>query len=193
MTIQLKDIALFILSVACVLLLLSQCNSCEHTPKIADNSKVKLAIDSLAKQDKVTEIKQAPIVAKIDSIALLSKQLSIVKAKLYKAGHTTIVSNPCDLDSILYAYDNLYNSCDNELIAYREAIKSWRYLDSLKQNRLDLRGSQIDNYKIILKSDSMAIDSLIRSKKKYWNGFKHGFVSGTLLTATGLGALIIVK
>lgn len=163
------------------------CKGCERgCSVIPNNHKSDLkVIDSLDKQDKSNEIKQTPIVKKIDNIAILTAQLNIEKAKLYKAGRVTIVNNPCNLDSILNTYDSLYNSCEVESNSYKQAIRQWRYLDSLKQLRIDLRGLEIDRYKIIVKKDSLIIDSLTYSRKKYWRGFKHGFIIGSSIGAVG--------
>lgn len=36
----------------------------------------------------------------------------------------------------------------------------------------------------LVKSDSLKIDSLTKSKKKYWKGFKNGFIAGSVFTGS---------
>lgn len=38
------------------------------------------------------------------------------------------------------------------------------------------------NFYRIVKSDSLVIDSLTRSKKKYWRGFRNGVIAGSVIT-----------
>jgi len=40
------------------------------------------------------------------------------------------------------------------------------------------------NYAKICRIDSVKIDSLTKSKKKYWKGFKNGFIAGSVLTGS---------
>jgi len=47
------------------------------------------------------------------------------------------------------------------------------------------------NYVKVIQSDSIVIDSLTKSKKKFWRGFKYGYVAGVGSTAIGVGALLI--
>lgn len=49
----------------------------------------------------------------------------------------------------------------------------------------------VNNYEKVIYNDSLVIDSLKTSKKKYFKGFKHGFVTGVLVT--GVASLIILK
>ncbi len=46
-----------------------------------------------------------------------------------------------------------------------------------------------DTYKKIVYNDSLVIDSLKTSKKKYFKGFKHGFITGASLGVVG-GVLV---
>lgn len=45
----------------------------------------------------------------------------------------------------------------------------------------------------VVKSDSLVIDSLKRSKKKYFKGFKHGFASGVIISGVAGSLLILSK
>jgi len=47
------------------------------------------------------------------------------------------------------------------------------------------------NYAKIVYNDSIVIDSLVHSRKKFWKGFKYGFATGSILVGAGVGALII--
>lgn len=46
------------------------------------------------------------------------------------------------------------------------------------------------NFAKVVYNDSLVIDSLKRSKKKYFRGLKHGIIIGAGVTALGVGAII---
>ena len=60
--------------------------------------------------------------------------------------------------------------------------------DSIEINTLRLINN---NFAKIVHNDSLVIDSLKHSKKKYFKGFRHGFIAGTILVGGGIGALLI--
>lgn len=47
------------------------------------------------------------------------------------------------------------------------------------------------NFAKVVHNDSIIIDSLKHSKKKFWRGFKYGYITGAGTTAIGVGALLI--
>lgn len=62
----------------------------------------------------------------------------------------------------------LFNICDTVILT-----------DSIEIQTLKLINKK---FYALVKSDSLKIDSLTKSKKKYWKGFKNGFISGSVLT-----------
>lgn len=83
---------------------------------------------------------------------------TIIKWK-YRTLHDTI---PCEI-KLVY--------CDS--VIYRDSI-SISYKDSI----LSKYDSLYPKYQRLAKIDSLTIDSLSRSKKKFWKGFKLGFTIG---------------
>jgi len=55
------------------------------------------------------------------------------------------------------------------------------YTDSVEIQTLKLINKKFYD---LVKSDSLKIDSLTKSKKKYWKGFKNGFIAGSVLTGS---------
>jgi hypothetical protein len=86
---------------------------------------------------------------------------TIIKWK-YKTLHDTI---PCEI-KLIY--------CDS--VIYRDSI-SIIYKDSI----LSKYDSLFPKYQLLAKIDSCTIDSLTRSRKKFWKGFKVGFATGYVL------------
>lgn len=62
----------------------------------------------------------------------------------------------------------LFNICDTVILT-----------DSIEIQTLKLINKK---FYALVKSDSLKIDSLTKSKKKYWKGFKNGFIAGSVLT-----------
>lgn len=162
------------------------CNGCEHnTQTLTTDTKLKTTIDSARKADKATELLQPKVVAKIDSIALLTNKLKIANAKLYKSGRVTIVNNPCDTDSALSAYDSLYYATQSRSLHDSIAIDAWRYLDSLKQNRLDSRGIENKALNSLVEVVNHRNDSLrnIALPNEFKRGKRIGRLQGGIVTA----------
>ena len=109
---------------------------------------VQKSIDSV--QNEINLLK--PLERSSDSIR------TIIKWK-YRTLHDTI---PCEI-KLVY--------CDS--VIYRDSI-SISYKDSI----LSKYDSLFPKYQLLAKIDSLTIDSLNRSKKKFWKGFKLGFAIG---------------
>lgn len=152
MTIQLKDIALFILSVICVALLLSQCNSCTNSPKIADNKSIKDTIYKLQ--------------VKVDSIDVV---------RLKYVSKWRVLRDTINIRDTVQVVTAL-NKCDTIIKIDSTEIATLKII-----NR---------NFYKLVKSDSLVIDSLTRSKKKYWRGFKHGMLAGVAASTLIYGSVI---
>jgi hypothetical protein len=80
----------------------------------------------------------------------------------YKTLHDTI---PCEI-KLVY--------CDS--VIFRDSI-SIVYKDSI----LSKYDSLFPKYQLLARIDSCTIDSLTRSRKKFWKGFKVGFATGYVL------------
>ena len=115
------------------------------------NSHVKKQIDSI--HDEIELLK--PLEHSADSIRVITKWK-------YRTLHDTI---PCEI-KLVY--------CDS--VVYRDSI-SIIYKDSI----LSKYDSLFPKYQMLAKIDSCTIDSLIRSRKKFWKGFKVGFGTGYVL------------
>jgi len=70
-------------------------------------------------------------------------------------------------------------------------------LKTLNKNLVDInkdKSNMLHNRdNVIVKKDAI-IDSLTKSKKKYWKGFKHGFVAGAIaVESLNIGAGVLLK
>ena len=125
---------------------------CDNKVITPDNkAHVKKSIDSI--HDEIELLK--PLEHSADSIRVITKWK-------YRTLHDTI---PCEI-KLIY--------CDS--VIYRDSI-SIIYKDSI----LSKYDSLFPKYQMLAKIDSCTIDSLIRSRKKFWKGFKVGFVTGYVL------------
>ena len=71
----------------------------------------------------------------------------------------------------------LFDLCDTLIVTDSIEINTLRHINN--------------NFAKIVHNDSLVIDSLKHSKKKYFRGFKHGFIAGTILVGGGVGALLV--
>ena len=115
------------------------------------NSHVKKQIDSI--HDEIELLK--PLERSADSIRVITKWK-------YKTLHDTI---PCEI-KLVY--------CDS--VVYRDSI-SISYKDSI----IVKYDSLFPKYQLLAKIDSLTIDSLSRSNRKFWKGFKLGLGTGYVL------------
>ncbi|MFY8248314.1 MAG: hypothetical protein ACOVJ5_01280, partial [Gloeomargaritales cyanobacterium] len=70
-------------------------------------------------------------------------------------------------------------------------------LKTLNNNLIDINKDKTNmlynRNNVIVKKDAI-IDSLTKSKKKYWKGFKHGFVAGAIVVESlNIGARVLLK
>lgn len=105
-----------------------------------------------------------PLERSADSIRVITKWK-------YKTLHDTI---PCEI-KLVY--------CDS--VVYRDSI-SIIYKDSI----LSKYDSLFPKYQLLAKIDSCTIDSLIRSRKKFWKGVKVGFILGNITGAAGAASVL---
>ena len=109
---------------------------------------VQKSIDSVHNEIKLLK----PLEKQADSVRVITKWK-------YRTLHDTI---PCEI-KLVY--------CDS--VIFRDSI-SISYKDSI----LVKYDSLFPKYQLLAKIDSMTIDSLTRSKKKFWKGFKVGYTLG---------------
>lgn len=131
-----------------LIILIVLCKMCNNKVITPSANHVKKTIDSI--HDEIAILK--PLERSSDSIR------TVIKWK-YRTLHDTV---PCET-KLVY--------CDS--VIYRDSI-SISYKDSI----LSKYDSLYPKYQLLAKVDSCTIDSLTRSKKKYWKGFKLGFGIG---------------
>jgi len=70
-------------------------------------------------------------------------------------------------------------------------------LKTLNKNLVDINKDKSDmlyNRDNVIIQKDIKIDSLIKSKKKYWKGFKHGFMAGVIVVESlNIGAGVLLK
>lgn len=128
--------------------------------------------------------KPVEVVSKVDSTNIYKSQINALKDSIkhldtvrvkivnkyrYLKGKTDTI--PCDT-----LINMIVNVCDTIILN-----------DSIEIAKL----KQINTkYSYIVKNDSIVIDSLKHSRKKYWKGFKHGLIVGSIGTGIIFGSLI---
>ena len=163
----------FILILIIFALLYKQCDNKVITPP--SNSHVKKQIDSIHDEinDKKKDIEIFNKIAESkDSLIEKKHKPKWNKAK-QEAKNDSI---PCKetIVNLISACDSLVNAMDS-LNKENKKIKSeYRFIVS----KYD---SLFPKYQMLAKIDSCTIDSLIRSRKKFWKGFKVGFGTGYVL------------
>lgn len=128
--------------------------------------------------------KPVEVVSKVDSTNIYKSQINALKDSIkhldttrvklvtkyrYLKGKTDTI--PCDT-----LINMIVNVCDTIILN-----------DSIEIAKL----KQINTkYSYIVKNDSLIIDSLKHSRKKYWKGFKHGLIVGSLGGAILVGSTV---
>lgn len=160
----------------CIILLFIFLYKCKPEPKpIIDNSiKDTIAVNNLDLNIALANNKDLRIAN--DS---LSKLPTIYRTK-YKHFYDTIYKEAPD--TCHYYLSQLNRKCmildsinEQTISSYAEVLQSdlqvFAKYDKLNKSRIKQS-----------KNDSLVIDSLTHSKKKFWKGFKVGFVSGVIVT-----------
>lgn len=145
-------LALFILIMICIAL--RYCNS--KPPKEIIFNKVDLKVNDSLRQ-------------RIDTVV----KIKIVYKTKYKSFYDTLIVKAPDTCSTYLA-----------LLNYK-----CMQLDSINESVINTYGEVIESdlkvfsqYKKVIKSKDAIIDSISHSRKKFWLGFKYGFVSGAIVT-----------
>jgi hypothetical protein len=127
-------------------------------------------VDKLKQANKILEVQNEILMAK----ALIQADTAFKwKDRWHKAKsiHDTI---PCEEKLPI-----VINTCDSAIIAFER-------LNETKDSIISNDNTIIGNLKAVAKIDSVTIDSLTHSKKKYWKGFKLGL-------AVGFGGGVVVS
>lgn len=128
--------------------------------------------------------KHVEVVSKVDSTNIYKSQINALKDSIkhldttrvklvtkyrYLKGKTDTI--PCDT-----LINMIVNVCDTIILN-----------DSIEIAKLKLINTK---YSYIVKNDSVVIDSLKHSRKKYFKGFKHGLIVGSLGGAILVGSIV---
>jgi len=176
---------LFIATLLIFILLFKYCRNVEPSikPTIPDNKK-EIAKDNLDLQ--VTLANNKEMRKELDSL----KKLPPIYRTKYKHFYDTIYKDAPD--TCHYYLAQLNHKCmvldsinEATISSYAEVLQSdlQVFAKYEKLNKSRIKQSNID---------SLTIDSLTHSKKKYFKGFKHGFISGVIVSGViGVGSKFI--
>ena len=164
----LNNLSLFIIGLLLGCILLSNCSG-EDSKQPIDKS------DSLIKAN----------ISLLDSIKILNDSVAhldttrvktVIKYRYLKG---RIDSIPCDT-----FVTKIVQICDT--IIYNDSIE----IIALKQINTHFAQIIVNDNQIISNKNN-EIDSLKNSKKKYWKGFKHGLIAGSIGTTLIFGSVIL--
>lgn len=176
----LGKISLFFIGfiIAAILLL-----KCEGNTPIDNIDGLNSKYDSLSKE----VIKKDVITDSLNRVVL---GLDTVREKILHIYHVQKKTINVHDTVLMYKFVQI---CDSVIEVDSIQISS---LKTLNKNLVDVNKDKTDMLynrdNVILKKDAI-IDSLTKSKKKYWKGFKRGFVAGAIVVESlniGAGALL---
>ena len=177
----LGKISLFFIGFIIAAMLLLKCEG--NTPLDNINS-LNSRYDSLSK-----EVIKKDIIT--DSLNKVVSELDTVREKVLHIYHVQKkIINIHDTEWVV----KFIQICDSVIEVDSLEINT---LKTLNNNLIDINKDKTnmlynrDN--VIVKKDAI-IDSLTKSKKKYWKGFKHGFVAGAIVVESlNIGAGVLLK
>ena len=177
----LGKISLFFIGFIIAAMLLLKCEG--NTPLDNINS-LNSRYDSLSK-----EVIKKDIIT--DSLNKVVSELDTVREKVLHIYHVQKkIINIHDTEWVV----KFIQICDSVIEVDSLEINT---LKTLNNNLIDINKDKTnmlynrDN--VIVKKDAI-IDSLTKNKKKYWKGFKHGFVAGTIVVESlNIGAGVLLK
>jgi hypothetical protein len=157
---------------------------CEGNTPIDDMNGLNSRYDSLNKE----VIKKDAVT---DSLNKVVSELDTVREKVLHIYHVKKkIINIHDTEWVV----KFVQICDSVIEVDSLEINT---LKTLNNNLIDINKDKTnmlynrDN--VIVKKDAI-IDSLTKSKKKYWKGFKHGFVAGAIVVESlNIGAGVLLK
>lgn len=171
---------LFVFVVIAMILLLK----CEVTTPVDNIDGLNSRYDSLNKEI----IKKDAIT---DSLNKVVDKLDTVREKILHIYHVQKKTINIHDTVLMYKFVQI---CDSVIEVDSIQISN---LKTLNKNLVDINKDKSDmlynRENVIVKKDAI-IDSLTKSKKKYWKGFKHGFVAGAIVVESlNVGAGLLLK
>jgi hypothetical protein len=171
---------LFVFVVIAMILLLK----CEVTTPVDNIDGLNSRYDSLNKEiikkDAITDSLNK-VVDKLDTVREKILHIYHVQKKIINV-HDTI---------LMYKFVQI---CDSVIEVDSIQISN---LKTLNKNLVDINKDKSDmlyNRENVISKKDAIIDSLTKSKKKYWKGFKHGFAAGAIVVESlNVGAGLLLK
>jgi hypothetical protein len=157
---------------------------CEVTTPVDNIDGLNSRYDSLNKEI----IKKDAIT---DSLNKVVDKLDTVREKILHIYHVQKKTINIHDTVLMYKFVQI---CDSVIEVDSIQISN---LKTLNKNLVDINKDKSDmlynRENVIVKKDAI-IDSLTKSKKKYWKGFKHGFVAGAIVVESlNVGAGLLLK
>jgi hypothetical protein len=177
----LSKLALFFIGfiIAAVLLL-----KCEGNTPIDNTSVLNSRYDSLSKE----VVKKDAVTDSLNKVVL---GLDTVREKILDVYH--VKKKKKNIHDTVWV-TSFIQVCDSVITLDSTEISS---LKALNKNLVDINKDKSDmlyNRDNVITRKDVTIDSLIKSKKKYWKGFKHGFVAGSIvIESLNIGVGVILK
>ena len=171
---------LFVIVVMAMILLLK----CETTKPVDNIDGLNSRYDSLSKE----VIKKDVITDSLNKVVL---GLDTVREKILHVYHVKKKTINIHDTVLMYKFVQI---CDSVIEIDSIEIST---LKTLNKNLIDINKDKSDMLynrdNVIVKKDAI-IDSLTKSKKKYWKGFKHGFAAGAIVVESlNVGAGLLLK
>ena len=171
---------LFVIVVMAMILLLK----CETTKPVDNIDGLNSRYDSLSKE----VIKKDVITDSLNKVVL---GLDTVREKILHVYHVKKKTINIHDTVLMYKFVQI---CDSVIEVDSIEIST---LKILNKNLVDINKDKSDMLynrdNVIVKKDAI-IDSLTKSKKKYWKGFKHGFAAGAIVVESlNVGAGLLLK
>lgn len=158
--------------------------NCEGNTPIDNTSILNSRYDSLNKE----VIKKDAIT---DSLNKVVEKLDTVREKILHIYHVQKKTINIHDTVLMYKFVQI---CDSVIEVDSIQISN---LKTLNKNLVDINKDKTDmlnNRDNVIEQKDAKIDSLIKSKKKYWKGFKHGFVAGAIvIESLNIGAGVLLK
>lgn len=157
---------------------------CEVTKPIDNIDGLNSRYDSLSKE----VIKKDAVTDSLNKVVL---GLDTVREKILHIYHVKKKTINIHDTVLMYKFVQI---CDSVIEVDSIEIST---LKTLNKNLVDINKDKSDMLynrdNVIVKKDAI-IDSLTKSKKKYWKGFKHGFLAGAIVVESlNVGAGLLLK
>ncbi len=175
-----SKISLFFIGFILAFILLLKC---EKNIPINNLDNLNAKYDSLIK-----EVSKKDIIT--DSLNKVVDKLDTVREKILHVYHVKKKTINIHDTVLMYKFVQI---CDSVIEVDSIQIST---LKKLNNNLISInkdKSEMLYNRDSVIEQKNTVIDSLTKSKKKYWKGFKHGFLAGTIVVESlniGAGALL---